>query len=63
MRFLGCTLFVCVKKVLLLIFEPNNASVHPGSFAAASEMGFELQGCLNKTEVVVLLGVWGNAGT
>lgn len=44
-------------------FGLGNAGAHSGCFAAASEMGFGFQGCLNKTEVVILLGVWENART
>lgn len=51
------------KEGSLLGFGPNNAGAHSGCLTAASEMGFELQGCLNKTEVAVLLGVWGNTRT
>lgn len=53
MWFLVCTLFGCIKKAPPLGFGPGNARARSGS-----EMGFKFQGCLIKTEVAVLLGVW-----
>lgn len=57
------TLFGCIKKAPPLGFGPRNVSAHSGHLTAVSEMGFELQGCLNIMKVPVFLAVWGNTRT